>query len=156
VAASVSEAIFTVMPSRREIARDWSVAKSYVDKCARRGCPTSSLEEARKWREENTTRRAPTDQKSIALQTEEKDSPEASILIPLADARDLAWGHYDEILGLVLALPKNIAARCNPADPHLALTVMESECTSIHWAAYEFYTAWSKGGPHISTATDAE
>jgi hypothetical protein len=157
VATSVSEPIFTVMFSRRQIARDWCVAKSYVDKCVtQRGCPTSSLEEARQWREENTKRRAPTDQKSIALQTEEKDSPEASILIPLADARDMAWGHYDKILDLVLALPKNAAAQCNPADPQFALTVLESECTSIHCATYEVYAAWSKVGPHISTATDAE
>jgi hypothetical protein len=68
----------------------------------------------------------------------------------------MAWRGYDEILDLVLKLPKNAAAQCNPADPQLALTVLESECTSIHWAAYEIYTAWSKFGPHISTATDAE
>jgi hypothetical protein len=157
VATLVSEAIVTVMPSRREIARDWCVAKSYVDKCVTlRDCPTSSLEEARKWREENTNRRAPTDQKSIALQTEEKESPEAGMLIPLADARDMAWRHYDEILELVLALPTKVAAQCNSADPQLAFAVLEAECTYILCNVYEVYGAWSKVGPHISTAPDAQ
>jgi hypothetical protein len=68
----------------------------------------------------------------------------------------MAFRGYDSILDLVVRLPKKIAAQCNPADPQLALTVLESECTSIHWAAYEMYTAWSKVGPDISTATDAE
>src|SRR6202011_4879034 len=69
------------MASRREIARDWGgVAKSYVDRCVKRGCPTDSFEAARKWREENAHRRGPTDQKSLARQIaaeRDDDSPEA-------------------------------------------------------------------------------
>jgi hypothetical protein len=68
------------MASRREIASDWQVAKSYVDRCVQRGCPTDSLEAARKWREENARRRGPTDQKSLARHVAEEkndDSPEA-------------------------------------------------------------------------------
>ena len=106
------------MCSRREIARDWGVAKSYVDKCVtKRDCPTTSLQEARKWREENTYRRAPTNQKSLArVFAEEGDinSPEDGILIPLAMAKDIAFRGYDFILGLVEHLPKNTAAQMQP------------------------------------------
>lgn len=131
------------------------MAKSYVDKCVtRRRCPTSSLEEARKWREENARRRAPTDQKSIALQTQENDSPVASILIPFAAAKQMAFRGYDAILDLLVCLPQNIAAQCNPADPHLALTVLESECTGILCDAYEVYAAWSDASRYNSVRND--
>jgi hypothetical protein len=142
------------MASRREIARDWGVSKSWVDRCVtERGCPTS-LEEARKWREENTYRCAPTNQKSLARElAEEEDinSPEDGILIPLAAARDMAWRGYDAILGLVCELPNNVAARCNPSNPHIALAALKAECTGILCDAGELYAAWTKGGPHIST-----
>ena len=124
-----------------------------------RGCPTSSLEEARKWREENTYRRAPTNQKSLArvLPEEEDTNPvEDSTLIPLATAKDIAFRGYDFILDLVDHLPKNTAAQCNPGNPQIAFAILESECTYILCNAYEVYAAWSKVGPHISTATDAE
>lgn len=68
------------MPSIREIAKDWGVSHPYVAKCLKKGCPTDSYENARKWREDNASRRAPTDQKSLArIVAEEKqdDSPEA-------------------------------------------------------------------------------
>src|SRR5690349_17636465 len=42
------------MPSHRELARDWGCAKSYVDRCVKRGCPTESYKAARLWREANT------------------------------------------------------------------------------------------------------
>jgi hypothetical protein len=137
------------MASRREIARDWGgVAKSYVDRCVtQRGCPTSSLEEARKWREENARRRAPTDQKSIARAARDQrdnTSPEDSTLISLAAAKDKAFRGYDAVLDLILELPKSVAAQCNPADPEMALTVLESECTGILCDAWEVYAAWSK------------
>src|SRR5260370_22278014 len=148
------------MASRREIARDWSVAKSYVDKCVtQRGCPTSSLEEARRWRDENARRRPPTDQKSLArvlAEEEDTDSPEDSALIPLATAKDIAFRGYDFLLDLVDRLPKNTAAQCNPGNPQIAFAVLESECRYILCNAYEAYAAWSKIGPHTSTATDAE
>ena len=148
------------MPSRREIARDWHVAKSWVDRCVtERGCPTSSLEEARKWREENSRRSVVTYQRSIARQIEQEEdsnSPEARILIPLATAKDMAWRGYDTILDLVLSIPERIAAQCNPADPKIALAALESECTYILCNAYETYAAWSKVGPHASTARNAE
>ena len=147
------------MASRREIARDWGVAKSWVDRCVtERGCPTS-LEEARKWREENTYRRAPTNQKSLArVLPEEGDinSPEDGILIPLATAKAIAFRGYDFILDLVDHLPKNTAAQCNPGNPQIALAVLESECRYILCNAYEAYAAWSKVGPHISTAANRE
>jgi len=142
------------------IARDWCVSRPYVSRCVhQRGCPTSSLEEARKWREENAQRRAPTNQKSIARAIEEQGdnkSPEDSILIPLGAATDMAFRGYDAILDLVLELPKNVAAKCNPSNPQIALAVLDSECTGILCDACEVYAAWPKVGAHISTATDAE
>ena len=147
------------MASRREIARDWGVAKSWVDRCVtERGCPTS-LEGARKWREENTYRRAKTNQKSLTrvlAEEEDSTSPGDGTLISFAAARDMAWRGYDAILGLVLELPKNVAAECNPSNPQIALAVLQSACTGILCDAGEVYTGWSKIGPHISTATDAE
>jgi hypothetical protein len=147
------------MASRREIARDWGVAKSWVDRCVtERGCPTS-LEEARKWREENTYRRAPTNQKSLARElAEEEDinSSEDSTLIPLATAKAIAFSGYDFILGLVEHLPENTASQCNPENPQIALAVLKSEWTYILCNASEAYAAWSKVGPHISTAANAE
>ena len=115
------------MASRREIARDWGVAKSWVDRCVtERGCPTS-LEEARKWREENTYRRAPTNQKALArVLPEEGDinPAEDNILIPLATAKDIAFSGYDFILGLVEHLPENTAVQCNPGNPQRAFAVL--------------------------------
>ena len=148
------------MASRREIARDWSVAKSYVDKCVtQRGCPTSSLEEARRWRDENARRRPPTDQKSLARVLAEEgdtDSPEDSALIPLATAKDIAFRGYDAILDLVDELPKNVAAQCNPSNPQIALAALKAECTYILCNALDVYAAWSKGVPHITAAANAE
>jgi hypothetical protein len=148
------------MCSRREIARDWRVAKSYVDKCVtKRDCPTTSLQEARRWREENTYRRAPTNQKSLArVLPEEGDinPAEDDILIPLATAKDIAFRGYDFILGLVEHLPKNTAAQCNPENPQIALGVLESAWTYILCNASDAYAAWSKVRPHISTAANAE
>jgi hypothetical protein len=148
------------MASRREIARDWGVAKSWVDKCVvLRGCPTSSLAEARKWREENTYRRAPTNEKSLArVLPEEGDTnpAEDDILIPLATAKAIAFRGYDFSLDLVDRLPKNAAAQCNPENPQLAFAVLKSEWTYILCNASRAYTAWSKVGPHISTAAKTE
>src|SRR5437764_15488893 len=115
------------MASRREIGRDWGVAKSWVDKCVtQRGCPTTSLEAARKWRECYASKRPPTNHTSIARQTErqgDNNSAEASTLIPLAAARDMACSGYDAILDLVLSLPKSVAAQCNPGNPQIAFAV---------------------------------
>lgn len=38
------------------IAKDWGCARSYTQKCVKRGCPTKSYEAARLWREANTDR----------------------------------------------------------------------------------------------------
>src|SRR5262249_29435158 len=139
------------MPNISEIARDWGCDRSWVSRCVnKRGCPTDSLEAAREWRECYASSR-PSVARAIKGQ-EYRNKP----LISLADARDMAWRHYDEILDLVMGLPERVAAQCNPPDPQLALTVLDAACASIHWAAYEMYTAWSKVGPHLSTATDPE
>ena len=143
------------MPSISAIARDWNVSRPYVSRCVNhRGCPTSSLQEAREWRECYANTRA-----IITRQIEQErdsDSPEDCALIPLATAKDMAWRGYDFILDLVLELPEIASAQCNPSNPQLALDVLKSQCRGIFYAAGEVYTAWSKIGPHISIATDAE
>ena len=134
------------MVSISAIARDWHVSRPYVSRCVNhRGCPTSSLADAREWRECYASKRPPR-----ACQPDEQgehDSPEDGALIPFATARDIAWRGYDEILDLVLRLPECVATQCNPLNPKLAFDVLESQCTAIHWAAYDVYTVWSKGGP---------
>lgn len=146
------------MPSISAIARDWRVSRPYVSRMVNhRGCPTSSLQEAREWRECYASTRA--NQKWIAQQTDEQrdnNSQEDSTLISFAAARDMAWDGYDAILALVLELPKNVATECNPSDPQTALAALEAECTYILCKAGDVYAVWSKGGPHISTVTDAE
>lgn len=44
------------MPSNRQIAKDWGVAPSYVDRCVKQGCPTDTFEAARMWREAHRQR----------------------------------------------------------------------------------------------------
>jgi hypothetical protein len=78
------------------------------------------------------------------------------ILIPLAEAMDIARRGYEIILQRLNTLPQNVASQCNPADPSRAITALESECSAILRAAQEVYVLWSKGGPHITTAADAE
>jgi hypothetical protein len=87
---------------------------------------------------------------------EDRDSAEDHILIPLATAKAIAIRGYDFILGLVDCLPKNVAAQCNPENPQLAFAVLKSEYTYILCNAYEAYAAWSKIGPHSTTAANAE
>jgi hypothetical protein len=142
------------MVSKAAIARDWHVSRPYVSRCVNnRGCPTSSLQDAREWRECYASKRPP-----IARQTDDQeDNPaEDNILIPLATAKDIAFRGYDFILGLVEHLPKNTAAQCNPSNPQIAFAVLESEYTYILCNASEAYAAWSKVGPHISTAANRE
>jgi hypothetical protein len=67
----------------------------------------------------------------------------------------MAWRGYGRILDLVLELPKNVAAQCNPGNPQLAFAVLKSECTYILCNACDVYAVWSKGRLHISTGTDA-
>jgi hypothetical protein len=148
------------MPSISAIARDWHVSRPYVSRCVNhRGCPTGSLQEARDWRDLNACKRPPTNPKSIARATDDqgdKNSAEDGILIPLTTAKDIAFRGYDFILDFVDRLPKNTAAQCNPGNPQMAFAVLEAECTYIICKAYDVYAAWSKVGPHISTAPDAE
>jgi hypothetical protein len=148
------------MPSISAIARDWRVSRPYVSRMVNhRGCPTGSLQEARDWRDLNARKRPPTNPKSIARATEDQgdnNSAEDSILIPLATAKDIAFRGYDFILDLVDRLPKNTAAECNPGNPQIAFAILESECRYILCNAGEAYDAWSKIGPHISTAANKE
>ena len=53
------------------------------------------------------------------------------VLIPLAEAQDLTRRGYDIILSRLRCLPQNVAPRCNPVNPHLAIAVLETECAEI-------------------------
>jgi hypothetical protein len=141
------------MPTVTELSRRWKVTHQYVSKLRKRGMPIESVESAEEWRECYASKRPP---RARQTDGEEDNSAEDSALIPLVTARDMAWHGYTEILNLVLELPESAAAQCNPLDPKLAFDVLESQTTGILCAACEVYAAWSKGGPHISTATDAQ
>ena len=53
------------------------------------------------------------------------------VLIQLAEAQDLTRRGYDIILSRLRCLPQNVAPRCNPANPHLAIAILEAECVEI-------------------------
>ena len=68
------------MPSISEIARDWRVSRPYVSRCVHhRGCPTTSLEAAREWREYCASQRLPTNFKQIAKLLGDDDSEESML-----------------------------------------------------------------------------
>jgi len=141
-----------------ELAKHWGTSHQYVSQKVKQGCPLDSFEAADLWRQANQVRE-PRKRMPVAPEVNPDPIPistEDSALIPLATAKDIAFRGYDLILDLVDRLPKNTAAQCNPGNPQMAFAVLESECTYITSAAYEAYAAWSKVGPHISTATDAE
>jgi hypothetical protein len=143
------------MASKSAIARDWRVSRPYVSRCVNhRGRPTSSLSDAREWREYYASKRP-----SVARETGKqghRNSSEDDIFIPLATAKDIAFRGYDFILDLLDRLPKNAAAQCNPRNPQIALAVLKSGYTYILCNASEAYAAWSKVGPHISAAANTE
>jgi len=207
-----------------KIAKDWGVAKSYVQRCIKRGCTTDTFENSRAWRFANTTKRATTSPKQIAKLIAEENSSEVRtpgkrysakkadgyrlpsgdslnnalnnaieaseeafrllkeamieekdqkisarlavfnrssenrfkaetayreelgrrrILIPLAEAKEIARRGYEVIIQRLNALPQNVAQRCNPTDPDRAITVLESECTAILADAQKVYASWS-------------
>jgi hypothetical protein len=137
------------------IARDWGTSRPYVSRCVNhRGCPTTSLQGAREWRECYANTRA-----VITRHIEHQgksDSQEGCAVIPLATAKDIACCGYDTILDLVLQLPKTVSTQCNPYNPETAFNVLEAECTAILCEACEVYSVWSKVRPHISTAANTE
>jgi transcriptional regulator with XRE-family HTH domain len=73
-----------------------------------------------------------------------EDLERRRILIPLAEAMETARRGYEVILQRLKALPQNVAPRCNPTDPHRAISVLESECTAILGDAQKVYASWSE------------
>ena len=53
------------------------------------------------------------------------------VLIPLSEAKDLFRRGYDIILSRLRCLPQNVAPRCNPVNPNLAIAILETECAEI-------------------------
>jgi hypothetical protein len=193
------------MPSHRELASDWNCAKSYIDRCVKRGCPTSSFEAARLWRAANAqrvrnpekitgvgavevttqnasnwrqipeeigddfvlgtkeavrhswrhlrealiegkvqkigawmaihTRAVEANVKSESMVREELERQK--ILIPVAEAQTLARKVVGVIVSHLTALPQNVAPRCNPINPDLAMTILTDECACILKAAQQ-------------------
>ena len=65
------------MPSISEIARDWGTSRPYVSRCVNHlGCPRTSLEAAREWREYCASKRPPTNLKQIAKLLGDDDDSE--------------------------------------------------------------------------------
>jgi hypothetical protein len=62
-------------------------------------------------------------------------------LIPYAEAVDLFRKGMDIILSRLRSLPQNVAARCNPANPHHAIEVLEAEVAGILAAAQQVYAS---------------
>ena len=155
---TVDKAHFTpeaTMVSKAAIARDWRVSRPYVGRCVhRRGCPTRLAGGCSGVAGCYESNRRP-----IARQIKEQgdsNSSKDTTLIPLAAARDIAWRGYDAILDLVLELPKNVAAECNPSNPQLALATLQAECTYILCKAGDVYAPWSKGLSFLSFERNPE
>jgi hypothetical protein len=53
------------------------------------------------------------------------------ILIPLAEAQSMTRKILGVIVSRLTALPQNVASRCNPTNPHVAMAVLEDECVAI-------------------------
>src|SRR5438876_7200922 len=132
------------MCSRRQIASDWGVAKSYVDKCVtQRACPTTSLQDAREWREQNARRRAPTHAKRDQRELPSRHTNAGIKVISLRRAKAIAFDSYDHILELVDKLPEFVAARCNLADSQATLDVLKDECWGVLCGAADAYQWWA-------------
>lgn len=63
------------------------------------------------------------------------------ILVPLSEVMDLTRRGYDVILSRLRCLPQNVAPRCNPANPHLVMVILETECAEIIADARRVYEA---------------
>ena len=120
------------------------MVKSYVDKCVtRRGCPTTSLQDARKWREQNARRRAPTHAKKDQRELPSRHTNAGIKVISLKRAKAIAFASYDYILELVDRLPEYVAARCNPGDSQATLEVLKDECWAVLCGAADAYQWWA-------------
>jgi len=76
-----------------------------------------------------------------AEQSHREELERRRVLIPLAEAQDMARKGYDIILSRLAALPQNVAVRCNPHEPHRAMEALQEECTAIVANAQGVYAA---------------
>ena len=79
----------------------------------------------------NTYRRAPTNQKALALSSRRRRHQLVRRQYPysVGAARDMAWRGYDCNSRSHAELPKNTAAQCNPQNPQMAFDVLKAEWT---------------------------
>jgi hypothetical protein len=76
-----------------------------------------------------------------AEQAYREEMERQKVLIPLAQAMDVARRGYGIILSRLRCLPQNVAPRCNPANPHLVMVILETECAEIIADARRVYEA---------------
>jgi hypothetical protein len=62
-----------------------------------------------------------------AEQSHREELERRQILIPLAEAKEWARKAFGIILSRLAALPQNMAVRCNPTNPHIAMVALETE-----------------------------
>jgi len=55
--------------SLAQIAKDWGTSRTYVHQCVAKGCPKTTLQEARIWRDQNARSKAPTDPAHVKVAT---------------------------------------------------------------------------------------
>jgi len=67
--------------------------------------------------------------KAEAMVREERERQK--VLIPMSEAQTLCRKVVGVIVSHLRVLPQNVAPRCNPTNPNLAMTVLEDECAAI-------------------------
>jgi hypothetical protein len=66
-----------------------------------------------------------------AEQAYREEQERRGILIPLTVAQDMARHSLGVIIARLRNLPQNVGARCNPANAHQAMGILEAECEEI-------------------------
>jgi hypothetical protein len=166
------------MPSISAIARDWGTSRPYVSRCVhQRGCPNTSIREARLWRETCASSRPPTNPKQIARLLEEEsndsrtDVPGRELsgtqthtlplpsLDSLHDALDAAICSQERAFCLVQE-----AIGEAPESKMAMLLAVHNRALELRLRAEAQYqeamerqnAVWSKREPHITTVANPE
>jgi hypothetical protein len=66
-----------------------------------------------------------------AEQSHREELERRRILIPIAEANEMARKGYGVVIARLSSLPQNVAPRCNPNNPNQAMGVLEAECAEI-------------------------
>lgn len=60
-----------------------------------------------------------------------KELERRTTLVPLSEAKSIVGKVIGIIVSRLTAFPQNVAPRCNPINPGLAMTILEDECAAI-------------------------